>query len=271
MKHSASGTGKDVVYMENRNENPFELPVCKPVDFAGNEHGILLMHGFTGTPAHMRKLADAIYEKGYTVKSICLPGHGTTEADMAKSDWQAWLQAAKEAALDLKKRCKTVTVSGLSMGGVLALLVAEQMKVDACIPISAPMDTKNKLLCLAGIAAPLIGRIPWRSNPKRASALDKDYNYGYSGFPTAKGADLYKLIKLAKKNLFALECPLLAIQSDGDETIWEGSADYIINNISSRQKWKLQLHGVPHVCTISEEFPAVAEAMLRLLEKVSQG
>lgn len=257
--------------MENQMKNPFDLPVCKPVDITGNEHGILLMHGFTGTPAHMRKLAEGIAEKGYTVKSICLPGHGTTEEDMAKADWQQWLQAAKEATLDLMNRCKTVTVSGLSMGGVLALLVAEQMKVDACIPISAPMATKNRLLCLAGVMAPLIKRIPWGGDPERPSVLDREYDYGYPGFPTAKGADLYKLIKLARKNLFAVECPVLAVQSDEDEAIWEGSADYIIDNVSSKQKWKLQLHGVPHVCTISEEYPAILEGMLRVLEKVSQG
>lgn len=255
--------------MDNQKKNPFDLPVCKPVDIAGNEHGILLMHGFTGTPAHMRKLADAIAEKGYTVKSICLPGHATTEDDMAKADWLQWLQAAKEATLELRNRCKTVTVSGLSMGGVLALLVAEQMKVDACIPISAPMGTKNKLLCLAGIAAPFIKRIPWGGDPDRPSVLDKDYDYGYSGFPTAKGADLYKLIRLARKNLFSIDCPVLAVQSDADETIWEGSADYIIENVSSKQKWKLQLHDVPHVCTISEEFPAILDGMLRILEQVA--
>ncbi|MBE5778918.1 MAG: alpha/beta fold hydrolase [Clostridiales bacterium] len=256
--------------MENRPTNPFDLPVCQPVDFAGNEHGLLLMHGFTGSPAHMRKLADAVVEKGYTVKSICLPGHGTTEEDMAKASWQQWLQAAREATLDLMNRCKTVTVCGLSMGGVLALLVAEQMKVDACIPIAAPVYTKNRLLFMAGAAAPFIKRIAWGGNPQRFTLMDENYNYGYSGFPTAKGVDLHKLIKQARKNLFAIQCPVLAVQSDADETIWEGSADYIISNISSRHKWKLELHGVPHVCTITRETPAIVEGILRVLEHVAR-
>jgi carboxylesterase len=254
--------------MENTQNNPFDLPVCQPVDFAGNDQGILLMHGFTGTPAHMRMLADGLHEKGYTVKSICLPGHASSEEDMAKATWQQWLQAAKEAALDLMNRCKTVTVCGLSMGGVLALLVAEQMKVNACIPISAPMQTKNPLLGLSGIAAPLLPRISWGSNPENDAAMDKDYSYGYAGFPTAKGADLNHLMKQARKNLFAIECPVLTVQSDADETIWAGSADYIINNISSKDKWKLELHGVPHVCTITRETPAILEGIIRIMEHV---
>jgi carboxylesterase len=247
-----------------------DLPVCQPVDHKGNQHGVLLMHGFTGSPAHMRPLADGLIDKGYTVKSICLPGHGTSEADMAKATWQQWLQAAKEAALSLISTCETVTVCGLSMGGVLSLLLAEQMKVDACVPISAPVDVQNRLLGLAGIAAPLIPRIPWGSHPERESLMDPAYSYGYPGFPTAKGADLNRLIKLAKKNLFAIECPVLVVQSDADETIWLGSADYILDNISSQHKWKLQLQEVPHVCTITRETPAILEGIVRVVEHVAK-
>ena len=100
----------------------FQKEVCQPFFHQGSEDGILLMHGFTGSAAHMRKIADALAQKGYTVSTINLPGHATTEADMAKSTWQEWLQAAKQATLDLKAQCKRVTVCGLSMGGVLALL-----------------------------------------------------------------------------------------------------------------------------------------------------
>lgn len=244
----------------------FNVPVCQPVDHQGSECGILLMHGFTGSPAHMRKLADGLVVKGYTVKSIALPGHASTEEEMAKTHWQTWLQAAKEATLELKARCATVAVCGLSMGGVLALLVAEQMKVDACIPISAPMATQNRLLYLSGVFAPVYRRVSWASHPERQQQLDSAYDYGYSGFPTANGADLYHLIKLARRNLFNITCPVLCIQSDGDETIWSGSADCILAGIASEQKWKLLLHGVPHVCTISREEPAILDAVVKVLD-----
>lgn len=253
--------------MEPTKPGYLDIPVCQPVDHQGNACGILLMHGFTGSPAHMRKLADGLVEKGYTVKSITLPGHGTTEEDMAKTNWQDWLQSAKEATLDLKSRCDKVTVCGLSMGGVLALLVAEQMKVDGCITISAPMATQNRLLFLCGLIAPIIPRISWMEHPSR-SKLDKAYDYGYSGFPTATGQDLHHLIKLARRNLFNVSCPVLCVQSDGDETIWHGSADCILNGIASEQKWKLQLHGMPHVCTISPEAPAILEAMDKALKVI---
>lgn len=257
--------------MEPTKKGYFDIPVCEQVDHRGGDCGILLMHGFTGSPSHMRMLADGLIAKGYTVKSIRLPGHAATEDDMAKENWQSWLQAAKEATLDLMNRCKTVTVCGLSMGGDLALLVAEQMKVNACVAISAPMGTKNRFLGLCGLMSPFYRRISWAEHPERAGQLDPAYDYGYTGFPTAKGADLHHLIHLARRNLFNITCPILCVQSDGDETIWEGSADCILSGVSSEKKWKLLLHGVPHVCTISSEYPAILDGIVRVLETVRLG
>ena len=160
-------------------------PVCQPVNVQGDGNGILLMHGFTGSPAHMRMLADGLAEKGYTVRSICFLCFAVTEEDMAKECWQSWLQAAKTAVVEMKETCQTVTVCGLSMGGVLALLLAEQMKVDACIPISAPMATKNRFLCLYGLMGKVLPRISWGDHPERSSVLNAEYDVGYTGFPTA--------------------------------------------------------------------------------------
>ena len=256
--------------MEPYPKGYFDREVCQPVHHKGGSSGVLLIHGFTGTCAHMRKLADELAALGYTVRTINLPGHALTEADMAKATWQQWLHAAKEAAYEMMQEVDTFTVCGLSMGGVLALLIAEQMKVDACVPISAPTAVKNRMLPLAGIAAPVIRRIPWGPGGERHARLDKRYDFGYSGFPTAKGADLNKLIQLARRNLFGITCPILCVQSDADETIWEGSCDDILQNVSSTVRQKLWLHDVPHVCTISHELPSIVHAMDELMKKASK-
>lgn len=239
---------------------------CKPFYHKGSDNGILLMHGFTGTAAHMRMLADGLAARGYTVRTINLPGHATTEDDMAQCGWQQWLEAAKQASLEMMDELNVFTVCGLSMGGVLALLVAEQMKVNACAAISAPMATKNKLLPLCGLAAPFVRRISWHAPSSRLSALNQDYDFGYSGFPTQKGADLHKLIKLSRQNLFNINCPVLCVQSDGDDTVWEGSADAILEGVNSEVRRKLWLHNVPHVCTISREAPAIVDALDELMQ-----
>ena len=246
----------------------FDREVCKPYTYEGSKNGILLVHGFTGSAAHMRKLAEALASRGHSVRTINLPGHATTEDDMAQATWQSWLYAVKQEALEMMGKVDTFTICGLSMGGVLALLVAEQMKVDACVPISAPMAVKNRLLPLAGVFAPPMPRIAWGPPTERHAALDAAYDFGYTGFPTAKGADLNQLIKLARRNLFNITCPVLCVQSEADETIWAGSADAILEGINSGIRQKLWLKDVPHVCTISRELPAIADAIDRLMVRV---
>ena len=252
--------------MEPYDASYFDHDCCKPFFFEGGRTGVLLIHGFTGSIAHMRPLADALHERGYTVKGINLPGHATTEADMARADWQQWLQAAKEGLAELKKHADKAVVCGLSMGGVLSLLCAEQAQPDACVTISAPMAVQNKLMGFARVFAPLYPRVAWAEHPERKLALNPNYDYGYCGFPTRRAADLNTLIKLARRNLFAIHCPLLAVQSTGDETIWEGSADLILQDAASEVKQKLLLHDVPHVCTLSKELPSIVEAMDGLLK-----
>jgi len=247
--------------MEPREATFFNHNCCKPFLHEGGETGVLLIHGFTGSVAHMRPLGDALADRGYTVMGINLPGHATTEEDMGRTDWRQWLAAAQTAADDLHRSCKTVAVAGLSMGGLLALLLAEAGKADACVTLSTPMATQNRLLSLAGVLAFVKPRISWAPPEERHKLLDSAFDYGYTGFPTRKGADLNHLIHMARSGLKAVKCPLLAVQSTGDETIWPGSADCILSGASSEVKQKLVLQKVPHVCTISTELPSIVNAM----------
>lgn len=247
----------------------FDREVCKPFFHKGSDNGILLVHGFTGTAAQMRKLADGLAERGHTVRTINLPGHATSEADMAKANWQQWLHAVKEACYEMMQEVNTFTVSGLSMGGVLALLAAEQMKVDACVPISAPTAVNSPGLPIARLAAPFVPRIAWGAGGEYHKGLDKTYDFGYSGFPTAKGADLHRLITMARRNLFNIQCPILVIQSEHDETIHPKSCNEILENVSSEIRQKLWLKNVPHVVTISPELPAIVDAVDNLMKHVA--
>ena len=58
------------------------------------------------------------------------------------------------------------------------------------------------------------------------------------------------------------------MQSEADETIWEGSADTILEGVNSGIRQKLWLKDVPHVCTISRELPSIADAIDKLMTRV---
>jgi len=147
------------------------------------------------------------------------------------------------------------------MGGVISLLLAEDGLPDACVTLSAPMAAQNRLIGLSRIVAPFKPRISWAPPAERKSLPYAAYDYGYPGFPTAKAADLNHLIHAARKDLSQIVCPILAIQSQKDETISPDSAEVILQRVSSAKKQKLILSDAPHVCTLSSELPKIAEAM----------
>lgn len=256
--------------MKKRPTVDFSAPECQPFFFEGGEHAVLLIHGFTGSAAHLRPLGERLHQQGFTVKGINLPGHATNMADMGRYSWQDWLQAAKEAFVELKDRYPRVSVAGLSMGGVLTLLLAEQMEVTSAAPISAPTAVQNRLMPFARYAAPFVHTIWWSEDPERQAKLDTRYDCGYPGFPTKSAAELNTLIGMARRNLHAVTCPVLVVQSRADETIAPESAETILAGVSSEVKGALWLEDVPHVCTLSAELENIARAVGELLRRAEE-
>lgn len=251
--------------MDKRPERDFSEAVCQPfflegMPCGGKTHGVLLMHGFTGTAAHMRLIGEKLHESGFTVMGINLPGHATSMDDMAQRTWEDWLNAAKDAFLALKKQCDYVSVAGLSMGGCLSLILGEQMQPTAIAPISAPMGTQLPLW-LATLTRPIFPTIWWKSRDGNPVPVINVYDCGYPGFRNSCARHLDKLIKMARRNLHAVTCPVLVVQSHADATIIPKSAEIILNGVSSEQKRVLWLDDVPHVCTITHEAEHITAAL----------
>jgi carboxylesterase len=212
----------------------------------------------------MRPLGDALADRGYSVMGINLPGHATTEADMAKTGWKDWLSASQNALAHLRRRCPTVTVAGLSMGGAIALILAEEGLSDACVTLSAPMAAQNKWIHLSGLLSPFVPRISWEAGPEREQ-LNAAFDYGYSGFSTRTAADLNRLIRMARKNLAKVACPVLAVQSTAIPRVAR-QRRYDRRAGEKRRQAEAGLQDVPHVCTLSRELPAIVDAMDELMK-----
>ena len=211
-------------------------PLAADFTLFGGADAVLLIHGFTGSPAHMLKLGTALQQQGFTVRGVLLTGHGTRAEDMLNASWEDWLSDVREAYDAMAAAFRTVSVAGLSMGGVLSLILAAEKQPACCVTCSAPMGISNPF---AG-AAPLIGKI-LPLLPKRKKAADQ-------------------------LRLSGVRCPVLCAQSQKDPDIAKDSADVILAGVSSARKEKLTLTQPLHVITIGPEtdtlFPAVCRFML---------
>jgi carboxylesterase len=93
--------------------------------FAGGKVGVLMIHGFTGSPATVEPWARGLAADGYTVSVPRLAGHGTRWEDLNETRWQDWYQSVEAAFLELRERCDRIFVAGFSVGGALALKLAQ--------------------------------------------------------------------------------------------------------------------------------------------------
>lgn len=245
----------------------FLLPQAQPFHFEGGEHGVLLLHGFTGSPAHLRLIGEDLAAAGFSVRCIRLPGHGTKPEDMKDVTWQDWLLAARSAAREMMEKYRYFSVAGLSMGGVLSLMIAQHMKVTACVPIAAPVRIHTPFIRLARLAAPFYPMMKWRKNENEE---ENPYHIAYDGFPTKSAYDLSVLMDKAEKDLPLIDCPLLCIQSKADKMVKPVSPQMILDGVKSQRKGMLWLEKAPHVCTITEEKDKIVAAMIEFLRKAEE-
>ena len=127
------------------------LPGAEPIAYDGDRVGVLLCHGFTSNPSSLAPWARRLADDGRTVRVPRLPGHGTSWQEMNRTRWEDWYAVVEAALVDLRQRCDEVVVGGLSMGGALALRLAERRGDDVTglvlvNPAVVLTDTRLRLL-----------------------------------------------------------------------------------------------------------------------------
>jgi carboxylesterase len=112
----------------------------RPFYWTKGKPAALLVHGFPGSPAEMRGLAQTLYEAGWSVQGILLPGLGADIATLPERRATDWLQAVDRVLVALRQEHYPVLLVGHSLGGALALQTAARRPADALV-LLAPFWT----------------------------------------------------------------------------------------------------------------------------------
>ena len=116
-----------------------------------NGEGVLVLHGFGGTPAHLRMLSAHLNDAGYTVGGPLLEGHGTNLEHMERTHRRDWLASARSGFEELSAACNRVHLFGFSMGGLLALSLAAQTHPASLTTLNTPIRLHDRRHPLARV------------------------------------------------------------------------------------------------------------------------
>jgi carboxylesterase len=241
------------------------LPGAEPFQAEGGPVGVLLCHGFTGSPQTMRGWADYLAGQGLSVSLPRLPGHGTTWQDLARTGWQDWYAEVDAAFRELAGRCEQAFVFGLSMGACLALRLAEVhgSAVRGLVLANPSLAPDTKLFLLAPVLKHLI-----RSLPGIASDIKKPgpHELGYDRVPARAAATLPGLWKTTAGDLGKVTQPVLVYRSTVDHVVGSASMRVLLAGLPGERVTVRECPDSYHVVTLDNDAQVVFEGSVKFIQ-----
>lgn len=239
---------------------PFDDDLSQPLFHKGNEIGCITLHGIGGTPANIRVVADALIQKGYTVLSPMIPGHGETVRAQNASTGAQWLDSIRAAHRRLTDEgCTQIYALGLSLGGILCGLLAEEAHLDGLVLLCTPIKMK-RYLRVARALSPIIPVVGYpESRGGKPAWGDNPYAQMYGGFSTRKLVDLSRLAKRLTRNLDKIDCPTLLVLAGRDDKVDPVSIEIFCTGAVNAPSVDLAVfEDSPHGCTYGPEREQIA-------------
>lgn len=232
--------------------------------YQGNDVGVLVIHGFTGSTQSMRYLGERIAKEGYTVYGPRLTGHGTHQEDMEKASFNDWIADVERGMEKLKETCATIFVAGLSMGGTLTLYLAEHYsEIAGIMPINAAIDLpgmKDNYEEIANDSERFVAGIG--SDIKKEGVEELAYSFT----PVKSMAELLGLMEIVREDLYKIKTPTCLFSSIVDHVVPPDNSKEIYNMISSKTKHVISLEESYHVATLDNDKAFIADKCIDFIK-----
>ncbi len=246
---------------------PFSAP-ARPELTSGRKVGVLVSHGFTGSPYSVRPWAEYLAEKGYAVESPLLPGHGTTWRDLNKHRFSDFYGTINESFDKLKRENDVVVVGGLSMGGTLTLRLAcdRADEIAGVVVVNPALGTRRKDVKLLPVLTWIVPAFPAIANDIKKPGL---VEYGYNRTPLKAIHSLFQAFPKLIEDLSSLDVPTLVFRSPEDHVVDSFSIETMVHAMAGRDLTVQELPNSYHVATLDNDAPMIFEESAAFIQKVT--
>lgn len=230
--------------------------------------GVVLSHGFTGSPVSLRSWAHHLADQGFAVRLPLLAGHGTTWQELARTPWRRWYEGVESAYQDLAAQTDAVVVAGLSMGGALALRLAALQPVAGVVLVNPGLTIADPRARYAGLLRFLLRSVPAIGNDIKKEGVDER---AYARTPVAAVHQLSQLFRDTTSRLPDVTAPTLIFRSSVDAIVPESSLEVLVQRIGSADLEVVRLENSYHVATMDHDQELIFERSAAFIEHVTAG
>jgi carboxylesterase len=244
------------------------MPGAAPYTHDGGAVGALVLHGFTGSPRSMRPWAEALADAGLTVRLPRLPGHGTTWQDLATTRWDDWLGEAQRSFTALSERCDQVFVMALSMGGALALRLAELHgdQVRGLVLVNPYVRDENRGTSLLPVLKHVVPSVAGIGNDIAKPGADEGC---YDRVPLKAFHSLVRAQAVVRADLAKVTQPLLVLRSADDHVVPASNTAYVLAHVGSADLTEQVLPRSYHVATLDHDAEVIVDASLAMVRRLA--
>jgi len=236
---------------------------------------VLLVHGFVGAGSNFNRLPDELAKRGWRVRVMLLPGHGTTPRNLEQVTADSLITSVRDELALLRKTHGTVAIIGHSMGGALAAIVASEGGVDRlvlCAPYFAVTHKWYYFLkpeTWVDITKPVVRWVRKTDDfiqVNRREAIDQIVSYE---FVPVRSIDVLNEIGERSRGddvLGRISCPVLMLHGRGDEAASFEVSRRAFESIGSTDKRFITFERSNHHLFFDYERDEVVGEIIRFLD-----
>jgi esterase/lipase len=216
------------------------------------EMGVVLVHGFSASPAEVRPFAEKLQTLGYPLIGVRLKGHGTSPWDLRERSWQDWLEPVREGYAILSAFTPRICLVGFSTGGGLSLLLAADRPdgLAGVAAISTPMKFRDRGIVFVPLVHTANKLVRWVSSFEGVMPFQmtepEHPHINYRNKPIRGLYELRSMIDELNDRLPDIQCPVTLIQGTDDPTVDPESAELIHKKLGTHEKSVVMVPATRH-------------------------
>ena len=217
-------------------------------------------------------MGEYLSQQGYPCLGVRLTGHATRPEDMIRSRYTDWIASVEDGYHLLSGVTDRIYLVGLSMGGVLSLLMSTKLDVVGVVAMSTPYRIPyNFPVWAMKLLSGVLRYQPKEKTEPGASWFDKEayaQNISYPQNPVRSGAELQLLLDEMRATLPKVDVPVLLIHSKNDTYVLPENMEHIYANLETSDKTKLYVTEAGHVVTRDAAKGQVFEAAQEFIQRI---